>query len=457
MQLIAEKLGKTEEIGGLLNEIIEKRYDQLLSLLEQNLKNDEDSLIHEMTTPERQDFNKNLEIKRKEYTKQIQNNSKSIKNYIENILSKNLSNDPNYLLKPKTHLSIISYEVGLIQSSFDKNVQNNSVYSPLPKDSIQESTINQVFTDEDLQSSNFFVGEMQVSSDSENDKSELRILARSPEFRISKKISPPFTPPQKELKKIEEGSLEISNSFIIQNDSMFQLITFDNQESSQSPDFIPIRPPAPLHFFSNESFSVNQNSAIENLSNVEDDKNSCESLLLEITPELVVQLAEWVLEKIVAEARFNSLGNDNYIPLLNISNIEPLIQGREHVACVKNDAFSIGAYVDEVFGQCDLEELQLNLKSPLIRSPFEILSKVQEIEVASFIETEFLSFPDIIHVNVYLNLEQQKENSLKSTSSENIQQLMIETEHIHKKMIFDAINQCLQDYRPYGTKGQPMP
>jgi hypothetical protein len=35
MQLIAEKLGKTEEIGGLLNEIIEKRYDQLLSLLEQ--------------------------------------------------------------------------------------------------------------------------------------------------------------------------------------------------------------------------------------------------------------------------------------------------------------------------------------------------------------------------------------------------------------------------------------
>ena len=171
MQLIAEKWGKTEEIGGLLNEIIEKRYDQLLSLLEQNLKNDEDSLIHEMTTPERQDFNKNLEIKRKEYTKQIQNNSKSIKNYIENILSKNLSNDPNYLLKPKTHLSIISYEVGLIQSSFDKNVQNNSVYSPLPKDSIQESTINQVFTDEDLQSSNFFVGEMQVSSDSENDKS----------------------------------------------------------------------------------------------------------------------------------------------------------------------------------------------------------------------------------------------------------------------------------------------
>ena len=61
---------------------------------------------------------------------------------------------------------------------------------------------------------------------------------------------------------------------------MFQLITFDNQESSQSPDFIPIRPPAPLHFFSNESFSVNQNSAIENLSNVEDDKNSCESLLV---------------------------------------------------------------------------------------------------------------------------------------------------------------------------------
>lgn len=35
--------------------------------------------------------------------------------------------------------------------------------------------------------------------------------------------------------------------------------------------------------------------------------------------------------------------------------------------------------------------------------------------------------------------------------------ILTEAFHIHNKLIFDAINQVLQQYRPYGTKGIPMP
>jgi len=30
-------------------------------------------------------------------------------------------------------------------------------------------------------------------------------------------------------------------------------------------------------------------------------------------------------------------------------------------------------------------------------------------------------------------------------------------EHIHRKMIFDCINEAINKYRPYGEQGVPMP
>lgn len=34
---------------------------------------------------------------------------------------------------------------------------------------------------------------------------------------------------------------------------------------------------------------------------------------------------------------------------------------------------------------------------------------------------------------------------------------MIELEHIHNKVIFDALNESLDYYRPYGVNGLPLP
>jgi hypothetical protein len=35
--------------------------------------------------------------------------------------------------------------------------------------------------------------------------------------------------------------------------------------------------------------------------------------------------------------------------------------------------------------------------------------------------------------------------------------LLAEWENIHNKVIFDAINEALDGFRPYGLKGPPMP
>jgi len=38
-----------------------------------------------------------------------------------------------------------------------------------------------------------------------------------------------------------------------------------------------------------------------------------------------------------------------------------------------------------------------------------------------------------------------------------VTELVAESEHIHNKAIFDAVNEALNFYRPYGARGEPMP
>jgi hypothetical protein len=35
--------------------------------------------------------------------------------------------------------------------------------------------------------------------------------------------------------------------------------------------------------------------------------------------------------------------------------------------------------------------------------------------------------------------------------------MLAEWENIHNKVIFDAINEALDNFRPYGLRGPPMP
>ena len=62
-----------------------------------------------------------------------------------------------------------------------------------------------------------------------------------------------------------------------------------------------------------------------------------------------------------------------------------------------------------------------------------------------------------LHPKVPLSLirppnSEEDKNNIKGKLS-----LFIECEHIQNKVIFDAINEALNLYRPHGKKGEPLP
>ena len=93
-----------------------------------------------------------------------------------------------------------------------------------------------------------------------------------------------------------------------------------------------------------------------------------------------------------------------------------------------------------------------------MRDAYNILIKMQETEIGTLIEPEFLEFPAILGVELYLSLERpREERSTSGSMSPNTLQIVAEAEHIHNKLIFDSVNEALQKHRPYGTKGPPLP
>lgn len=66
-------------------------------------------------------------------------------------------------------------------------------------------------------------------------------------------------------------------------------------------------------------------------------------------------------------------------------------------------------------------------------------------------------------MDLYLDLERNKldvqavEPSSDTEDMEHNKSMMGEWENIHNKVIFDGINEALDNFRPYGLRGPPMP
>jgi len=67
-------------------------------------------------------------------------------------------------------------------------------------------------------------------------------------------------------------------------------------------------------------------------------------------------------------------------------------------------------------------------------------------------------------VDLYLEIEKERRGGLSISQmkdsfheSNNSQSFVAEMENIHNKAIFDAVNEALDGFRPYGLKGPPLP
>jgi hypothetical protein len=465
MQTIASKVGKSEELGEMLSNIVEKRYNQLSALFEENFRSVQEVLIQDMDTDEREKFEETLEEKRENFSKLIENDSKTMEEYIEDIMSRNelqksdsSAEDRPVIYKPKSQISLISDEAEV------NNPKTISILSPIQKELtyIQESTIHQNSSDEEKQESlNIFINEIGVSPKFSKEMKQIQILSFSPEKSARKKIIRPETPPDdKEPILIEESSLDVSGP--PQDNSLLGQLISDYQGPSYTPDYIPERPSAPLQYFGNNGSNISPGIASSSENDIAAEENSdvewSENNQLDITPDLVNDLAEQILVKLIQEENNGQRRNFPEISLIDIINIGPAPEGSlSSDPRIETDPAAIKRYIDEIFSNSDIKDLEKNLKVPLQRKPLEVLNRMQEIEIGAIIENEFYAFPEVLSVNLYLNLENTRENSTMASISPRIHQLIIEAEHIHNKMIFDALNESFQKYRPYGTKGVPMP
>ena len=62
----------------------------------------------------------------------------------------------------------------------------------------------------------------------------------------------------------------------------------------------------------------------------------------------------------------------------------------------------------------------------------------------------------VSEINISDDEEGESEKQAKKTLVEN-QSMLAEWENIHNKVLFDAVNDSLDEFRPYGLRGPPAP
>lgn len=103
------------------------------------------------------------------------------------------------------------------------------------------------------------------------------------------------------------------------------------------------------------------------------------------------------------------------------------------------------------------------LTQPIQKSSNDVLQLLQTSEIGSykhFETTQDLQKYPIIPVNLYLEIEKAREEALLARRGSNMSkqtQMVWESIHIQNKSFFDAINESLMKFRPYGLTGEPMP
>ena len=165
------------------------------------------------------------------------------------------------------------------------------------------------------------------------------------------------------------------------------------------------------------------------------------------SPLFINDVAEKIFKKLVFQESeyFNELD----IQFLIKNNLEPAqvplleLKPIENLSIAMDESYILN-YIRRLFDY--LSQIDFNIESVLNTSntldPLEMLSKMQEAEIGVMIERAPII--RILPLNLYLDLEKET----------NITSQIEESQHIHNKMVFDVVNECLLQK---GCKPEPMP
>ena len=134
---------------------------------------------------------------------------------------------------------------------------------------------------------------------------------------------------------------------------------------------------------------------------------------------------------------------------------------KKKLSGIKTALWNVESYISEVFQEIvkDPERFIASLSIPLNRDPIFILGQIQNEDSEYFDTIEQIITQPVLPVDFYLDLEHSRKVDSISEVPEDAahETLLTEWSNIHNKCIFDAINDALDYYRPYGLKGPPLP
>jgi hypothetical protein len=184
-----------------------------------------------------------------------------------------------------------------------------------------------------------------------------------------------------------------------------------------------------------------------------------------IAEELINQLILEIQENLFPQ-RYQNQQDFWHIkdPSFNSYNIRKLaFEGNKGI---QTDFSIIDTYFKEVIEEIIKNESTFinNILTPIQRDPCEMLHLLRTSDIGSYshFDTYDPIYP-ILGVEIYLEIEKSKEIDRQdsgdiSDQSQSLRESLVgESEHIHNKNIFDCINESLNQFRPYGKEGVPMP
>ena len=424
MKKIAVSAGIDLKVGQMFSEVMMKRYSQLMSLLEGSVNEAKHEILSEMTEdqqpalfPEIQE-NKSKTTSLHEASYKAQSTvtkvpeirpahiitSKSLLNPED---SQNPVDTPQFsaILSPQSrHSSFHDYS---IQSLSPRVQQIKAKSCNLPNDHLnQDSSINL--------SSEFSIQKSESSLHTCQVWQNVSVL-QDTSFELSSSLPDPGPDPGP-----APGPVPVSGLC----------------DKSHSPDYyVPDRPSAPLNYIdcSSQSSDTNPSPSVSQINSGQFDDSSCvewtANRQLEVSPELVSQLAEDILMGIIGEHEvFNSQNWD--------------------VLRIRTDSEAILNYSKNIYKICDIDQVLEAVKVPAECDGISVLKYVSE-------GLDYMAKPlfcEILDLDVYLELEYQldlvKKPERPAFVSEDAYAWLIEAEHIHNKAIFDANNEALTKFRP---------
>jgi len=147
------------------------------------------------------------------------------------------------------------------------------------------------------------------------------------------------------------------------------------------------------------------------------------------------------------------------LPRLNFQQMDSLSQPESLRQSERLERFGpahISDYISLVFSTISESRLKSALETPIVLDPTLVLGLMQDIEQGPLVTVDLHRYP-VLPIDVYLQMDEFREASSRSEMTPSTKDIIRDSKRYHNRLLFDAANELLQCYRPYGVKGTPLP